>query len=369
MRERVIRDAIERMLADAELPGSIPPILEGAPRAYSAVSDWAGVGGLPPTLIDIPPDDLHSLPAPAAARRAIEESTSAIAAGRADARTLMRRGAALERLGDAAGAERDYSRAIDQGATMSADALAAAYHSRCVCRRRLGDAAGAVADGERAVALAAGRACHHAALGRARLHGGNPLGALADLGRALAIDPCDPRAREDRGRCYQALGDHQRAIADFGHLLACGGASYRTLLLRAQSHLALGGLGAALIDCEIAERQARGAEGRVYLLRGRVLSRIGDRYGALRDLSFAIGLGERGVSRLWRGLVYLALGNVACAREDLIAFVLDHPGGAEAALGAISRELARDAPDRPAMPAAYPAQRVPMGRLAAVRAV
>jgi tetratricopeptide (TPR) repeat protein len=163
--------------------------------------------------------------------------------------------------------------------------------------------------------------------------------AVADLTRALACNPYDAAARECRGRCYQALGEHQRAIADFGQLLATGGGSYHTLIDRAQSYIALDRLGPALIDCEIAVRQlGDGDDERVYQLRGYVLFRLGDLYGALGDLSRAIGLGAA-EAYFWRGLVYRALGDGAAADENMAAFALRHPAGVAPALSAIAGEL------------------------------
>jgi tetratricopeptide (TPR) repeat protein len=112
-------------------------------------------------------------------------------------------------------------------------------------------------------------------------------------------------------------------------LLATGDASYRTLLARAYSHAALDNLGLALVDCEVAARQLGDCDDyQVYQLRGYVLYRIGDLYGALEDLSHAIGLhGEQAVPYLWRGLIYHTLGDIEAACEDLVEFVLRQRAG------------------------------------------
>jgi tetratricopeptide (TPR) repeat protein len=129
-------------------------------------------------------------------------------------------------------------------------------------------------------------------------------------------------------------------LDDFGHLLAIGRASYRTLLERAQSHLALGSAGMALIECEMAARQMPADDAQVYRLRGLALYLIGDLYGALCDLSRAIGLGgDLAELYLQRGLVYRALGDHQAAREDLGEFARRHPAGAASALREIAAAI------------------------------
>jgi GAF domain-containing protein len=91
--------------------------------------------------------------------------------------------------------------------------------------------------------------------------------------------------------------------------------------------------------------------------------------GALVDLSRAIELGERAVGLLWRGLVYLALGDVERGREDLVAFALNRQDGAGAALDAIDHELAGIAFERASLPATYLTQHAVMGQCAVMAVV
>jgi tetratricopeptide (TPR) repeat protein len=339
MRERLIHDIVDRMLTDREFLTTFQHTPIRALRAYGLPAEnlsWA----VPRAAVADRDDDEGRGSRDQACEELLRYTTHVIASGMADAQTFARRGDALRRLGDLAGAARDYSRAIDCGATLSAGELAAVYDGRGVCRLGLGDQAGAVADGERAVVLAPRRARYHANLGRARRSMGDVVGALGDLDHALTLDPSERLAWHERGRCHQALGQHEHALADFGHLLAIGRASYRTLLERAQSHLALGSTGMALVECEIAARQMPGDDAQVYRLRGLILYLIGDLYGALCDLSRALGLGG-GTAELYlrRGLVYRALGDQRAACEDLGEFVRRHPAGAAAALREIAAAI------------------------------
>jgi tetratricopeptide (TPR) repeat protein len=349
MRERIIRDVIERMLTDTEYLRIIQQTPIRALGAYGLAEEADSA-----EQRDVAADADHDDEPPGATCEPLDAAMYAIAAGAADPLAFIRRGAALQCQGDPSSAARDYSRAIEQGAELPAETLAATYAGRGACLWSLGDIPGAIADAERAVMLAPNCARHHASLGRARLCAGDLSDALADLNRALALDPYDPRARAYRGRCCQALGQHQRALADFGQLLATGAGSYRILIDRAQSYIALGNLGLALIDCEIAERQlADGDDNRVYQLRGYVLYRIGDMYGALRDLSRAIGCADGPADAfLWRGLTYHALGDSEAASADLAAFALRHPAGAAPAIRAIVAELGVVTQDQWAMLAA-----------------
>jgi tetratricopeptide (TPR) repeat protein len=340
MRERLIHDIVDRMLTDREFLTTFRHTPFRALRVYGLPGEDLDPAVQGAALADHDDDDERRGPGDTAGEDLLRQTTRAIAVGAADAQTFVHRGEALRRLGDQAGAARDYSRALDCGAALSADELAAAYDGRAACRLRLGDHSGAVADGERAVALAPRQARYHANLGRARRSAGDPAGALGDLDRALAVDPSERQAWHERGRCHQALGQHERALADFGHLLAIGRASYRALLARAQSHIALGNVGMALVECEIAAQQMPADDVQVYRLRGFVLYLIGDLYGALCDLSRAIGLGgESAELYLRRGLVYRALGDYRAAREDLSEFARRHPAGAAAALREIAAAI------------------------------
>jgi tetratricopeptide (TPR) repeat protein len=335
MRQRLIHDIVDRMLTDQEFLTTFRHTRPRALRVYGLPGEDLGPVAQIASAVD--QDDESRDPQ---CEELLRQTTCAIASGIADAQAFAQRADALQRLGDMAGAARDYSRAIDGGAVLSAEELAAAYDGRGVCRLRLGDRAGAVADGERAIALAPRRARYHAHLGRGRRRAGDPAGALGDLDRALTLDPSERLAWHERGRCHQALGEHERALDDFGHLLTIGRASYRTLLERAQSHLALGSAGMALIECEMAARQMPADDAQVYRLRGLALYLIGDLYGALCDLSRAIGLaGDLSELYLQRGLVYRALGDHQAAREDLGEFARRHPAGAAAALREIAAAI------------------------------
>jgi tetratricopeptide (TPR) repeat protein len=338
MRQRLIHDIVDRMLTDREFLTTFRHTPLRALRVYGMPGE--DLGPLTQIASAIDHDDERRDPHDPACEELLRQTTCAIASGMADAQTFAKRADALQRLTDVAGAVRDYSRAIDSGAALSADELAAAYDGRGVCRLGLGDRAGAVADGERAITLAPRQARYHAHLGRARRRAGDPTGALGDLDRALALDPSERLAWHERGRCHQALGQHERALDDFGHLLAIGRASYRTLLERAQSHLALGSAGMALLECEMAARQMPADDAQVYRLRGLALYLIGDLYGALCDLSRAIGLGgELAELYLQRGLVYRALGDHQATREDLGEFARRHPAGAAPALREIAAAI------------------------------
>jgi tetratricopeptide (TPR) repeat protein len=338
MRQQLIRDIVDRMLTDREFLTTFRHTPAPALRAYGLAGEELGALALGATVVEH--DDEHRELGGAACEELLRQTTCAITAGAADAQVFARRAEALQRLGDRAGAVRDYSRAIDRGVALSADELAAAYDGRGVCRLWLGDRAGAIADGERAVVLAPRQARYHAHLGRARRRAGDPAGALSDLERALALDASERLAWHERGRCHQALGQHERALDDFGHLLAIGRATYRTLLERAQSHLALGSFGMALVECEMAARQMPAADAQVYRLRGIVLYLIGDLYSALCDLSRAIGLGgELAELYLRRGLVYRALGDQRAAREDMSEYARRHPAGAAPALREIAAAI------------------------------
>jgi tetratricopeptide (TPR) repeat protein len=336
MRQQLIHDIVDRMLTDQEFLTTFRHTPAPALRVYGlSVEDltpattWA-------SAVDYDEDERREL-GDAVIQEQLRQATCAIAAAAADAHAFARRAEALRRLGDLAGAARDYSRAIDGGAALSADQLAAAYDGRGVCRLWLGDRTAAIADGERAIVLAPRRARYHAHLGRARRRAGDPTGALGDLERALALDASERLAWHERGRCHQALGQHERALDDFGHLLTIGRATYRTLLERAQSHLALGSFGMALVECEMAARQMLADDAEVYRVRGVALYLIGDFYSALCDLSRAIGLrGDLAELYLRRGLVYRALGDQRAAREDMSEYARRHPAGAAPAL----REIA-----------------------------
>jgi tetratricopeptide (TPR) repeat protein len=335
MRQQLIPDIVDRMLTDREFLITFKHTPAPALRVYGLPGGDRGSLALGATVVDQEHDEYRE--GDAACDELLRQTTRAITAGAADAQVFAQRAQALQRLGDTAGAARDYSRAIDCGVALSADELAVAYDGRGVCRLWLGDHAGALADGERAIVLAPWQACYHAHLGRARRRAGDPTGALSDLEHALALDASDRLAWHERGRCHQALGQHERALEAFGHLLTIGRATYRTLLERAQSHLALGSFGMALVECEMAARQMPTDDAQVYRLRGVVLYLIGDLYSALCDLTRAIGLGgELAELYLRRGLVYRALGDQRAAREDLSEFARRHPAGAAPAL----RELA-----------------------------
>jgi tetratricopeptide (TPR) repeat protein len=339
MRQQLIHDIVDRMLTDREFLTIFQHTPVRALRVYGLSGEDLGPLSLGATVVDQEDDEYREL-SDTACEELLRQTTCAIAAGGADAHMFADRAGALQRLGDLAGAVRDYCRAIDCGIALSADELAAAYDGRGVCRLWLGDRAGAVADGERAIVLAPRRARYHAHLGRARRRAGDPAGALGDLDRALSLDPSERLAWHERGRCHQALGEHERALDDFGHLLTIGRASYRTLLERAQSHLALGSYGMALIECEMAARQMPAVDVQVYRLRGLVLYLIGDLYSALSDLSRAIGLsGDRAELYLRRGLVYRALGDQRAAREDMGEFARRHPAGAAPALREIAAAI------------------------------
>ena len=96
----------------------------------------------------------------------------------------------------------------------------------------------------------------------------------------------------------------------------------------------------ALVECEMAARQMPADDVQVYRLRGVVLYLIGDLYGALCDLSRAIGLGgDLAELYLRRGLVYRALGDQQAAREDMSEFARRHPAGTAAALREIATAI------------------------------
>jgi tetratricopeptide (TPR) repeat protein len=343
MRQQVIHDIVDRMLTDREFLITFKHTPALALRVYGLPGEDRGSLALGGTVVDHDHEEYRE--GDAACEELLRQTTRAITAGATDAQVFAQRAEALQRLGDLSGAVRDYSRAIDCGAALLADQLAAAYDGRGVCRLWLGDRAGALADGERAIVLAPRQARYHAHLGRARRRAGDPASALNDLERALALDGSERLAWHERGRCHQALGQHERALEDFGHLLTIGRATYRTLLERAQSHLALGSFGMALVECEMAARQMPNDDTQVYRLRGVVLYLIGDLYSALCDLTRAIGLGgELAELYLRRGLVYRALGDHRAAREDMSEFARRHPVGAAPALREIAAAIDAGAP-------------------------
>jgi tetratricopeptide (TPR) repeat protein len=268
--------------------------------------------------------------------------TRTIASGQAPAIAWLYRGGCLQMLRDLAGATRDYDRAIERGAELSPHELAQVYDSRNVCRRQLSDFAGAVADGEQAVALHPEVARYHTNLGFARMWAGDAAAGIADLTHALALDPEEFWALGYRGMCYQRIAAYEQAITDFSRLLSEPGTSYFIWLSRADSYVSLELFEQAIADCDQAARVAGELDEdfRIYLLRGYCHFRLGDLDAALGDLARAVALqSDLAEIRLWRGLVYRALGDEAAAADDLAGFVTHHPHGAAAALQRIAAAM------------------------------
>lgn len=132
-----------------------------------------------------------------------------------DATVWANYGVALERLGDAAGAERSYRKALElQPANVRAHynlgTLLAARGERWEGIEHLETAARL--DPESRDALFN--------LGQALAEAGEPARALAAWDRLLTLSPQDPVARFQRARALSALGRHGEAAAELGAVIA-----------------------------------------------------------------------------------------------------------------------------------------------------
>ncbi len=145
--------------------------------------------------------------------------TSLLEAGGLDALTLAKvhtgRGVALVKLGRAAEALADHSRAIEL-----APDFATAIANRGSAYNALGEFEKAIGDLDRAIALDSKRAVALNSRAWALHKLGRQQAALADIEAALARKPGAAALLDTRGHIREALGEAAAALADFRAALA-----------------------------------------------------------------------------------------------------------------------------------------------------
>lgn len=208
--------------------------------------------------------------------------------------------------GDAAGAIRDLTKAIESNSGLGAaspfarsaaagerrpvvvvDTLnASAHYNRGVLRSRTGDWEGALADYSVAIQIDPAHALALAGRGTIYMERERLPEALADLDRALARQPGLTLALNNRGNVRKAMGDLYGALADYNRLIE-------------------------LEDSDI-----------VRYNRGALRFELRDYRGALEDLDSAIRQNPRLTPAFGnRSLAHLRLGDDAAAREDFTTTV------------------------------------------------
>lgn len=89
------------------------------------------------------------------------------------------------------------------------------FCNRGTVRSRVGDLAGAARDFDRAIELDANNAKAYTARGYLRIYTADGKTALADFDKAISIDPNEADAYCGRGQVFSDMGDESRAIEDF----------------------------------------------------------------------------------------------------------------------------------------------------------
>jgi tetratricopeptide (TPR) repeat protein len=182
-------------------------------RMRLKVLDDAQVGAIPPaTAIHLFRAALHGSEGRHAEELAETDSSVALSSTYDEAYRL--RGRARVELGDADGALRDYSRAIQLNARNSET-----YLNRAAIRMRSGDFEKAITDFSEAIARApesaeayAGRGVANASLARREL-------ALADFDRAIQLDPGLALPYITKAQLFEDVGRQRDAIATLNELV------------------------------------------------------------------------------------------------------------------------------------------------------
>ena len=160
-----------------------------------------------------------------------------------DSGMLLGRGNVKLQLGDFAGAEADYSQALEFEPDQIKPLL-----NRGAARHRLGKTTAALADFERVLALAPTQANALNGCGSCHAELGNHVRALAFFEQALTHDPDLAAAHFNRGMSRAALHDHLGAMADYSRALEIDRNNPAACLMRGNSQMALGRYAEALAD-------------------------------------------------------------------------------------------------------------------------
>ena len=200
-------------------------------RLRLRVLDDAQLGVIPPaTAIHLFRAALNGSEGRYAEELAETDSSVALSSNYDEAYRL--RGRARVELGDADGAIRDYSRAIQLNARNSA-----AYQNRASVRMRNGEFEKAITDLNEAIARApesaeayAGRGVANAFLARREL-------ALADFDRAIQLDPGLAIPYINKAQLYEDVGRQRDAIATLNELIRSARPSYATEIEYARRRL------------------------------------------------------------------------------------------------------------------------------------
>ncbi|MCI0341198.1 MAG: tetratricopeptide repeat protein [Planctomycetales bacterium] len=237
-------------------------------------------------------------------------------------RVYLDRGTSRTKAGDLAGAEQDFTRALELDPRD-----ARALTNRAAVKHRRGDSAGAIADCTAALALDPRNSAALNNRGQARWKSGDLAGALADLSAVLDLVPEDPEAWLNRGSVRDAQGDLDGALSDLDRALALDPAYAMAhynrgvaLHKRGESREAIEAFSRAI------ERDPAMAD--AWCNRGSAHHALGDVQAALDDFTRAIALDEAS-PQAWhnRGLVRAWNRDLAGAEADFAqALALAPPG-------------------------------------------
>ena len=297
--------------------GTVAVRFDGLPSGVSASPvDFDG-GARPPTQVEVRADSKSSegesvarLIVSAGSARAERSVRVRVAAG--PALSARRRGDALLRREDYAGASASYTEAIALGPD---DPLA--FHGRALAAYAKGDFDPALADIDAALRLAPESPTALNNRGLIRLARGEHAAAVADFDTAIRHDPGYAVVRYNRGRAYSETAANAKAVADFDETIRLDPKFAKAFKARADVLARAGDRDRALADYDEALK-LRPDDPATLNNRGLLLFARGEHHRAIADFDEAIRISPRyAVVRYNRGRVYAYLGDSA---EALASF-------------------------------------------------
>ncbi len=241
------------------------------------------------------------------------------------AETYFLWGNAKSKLGDYAGAIKDYTAAI----RLKPD-YAEAYYNRGVVKAELGQHFAAIADYDTAIRFKPADALAYHGRGYAKAELGQHFIAIADYDTAIRLKPEYADAYYNRGLAKYKLGQHFAAISDFDTAIRLKPGYVDAYINRGLAKCKLGQHFAAITDYDIAIK-LKPDIAEAYYNRGVAKADLGQHFAAITDYDIAIKLKSNTVEAyINRGAAKYKLGQHFAAISDYDIAIRLKPNYAEA---------------------------------------